>query len=233
MTIASIKTARRVFEVLEHFREVRQPQRLRDVVARFDYPTSSTAALLKCMTELGYLVFDRAGLAYLPSLKVAQLGAWIAEARYDHAAANARLARIQAITGETILLAVQQHAEAVYVEVLPSRLPLQYVVAPGTRRSMTGSGCGWALLAMQPDDAGLSLLQGTEIRDRQALLARLAAVRRDGYAFSRHTVTPGIGVIAVPVASEIFGQAMAIAVGGPVERLDNNRDANVAALLAG
>ena len=52
MSTAAIKTARRVFEVLEYFDEVKRPLTLREVSAHFGYPVSSTAALLKSLLQL-------------------------------------------------------------------------------------------------------------------------------------------------------------------------------------
>jgi IclR family KDG regulon transcriptional repressor len=61
------KSARRVFDILELFRERQCPLRLKDVVDSLDMPTSSAAALLKTMTQLNYLSFESTSRAYLPS----------------------------------------------------------------------------------------------------------------------------------------------------------------------
>ena len=228
MTIPLIKTASRVFEVLEHFRDIRRPQRLRDIVSRLAYPTSSTAALLKSMVELGYLAFDNVSRSYVPTARVAMLGSWINDPGYARDAALAWMQQVNDATGETILLGVQHGGEAVYAEVIRSVLPIQYFVEPGTRRPMTGCGVGWAMLSQQPDAAARALLRpgrgAGAARRAHELNAQLETVRRDGYAFSRHSVTAGVGVIALPVARPVLGQPVALAVGGPVERLEARLD---------
>ena len=40
MSDSVIKTARRLFEVLEYFDEIQQPISLKDISAHFDYPVS-------------------------------------------------------------------------------------------------------------------------------------------------------------------------------------------------
>ena len=49
MTNSSIKSAKRIFEVLEYFEDVKRPISLKEVATKCDYPTSSAAALLKSM----------------------------------------------------------------------------------------------------------------------------------------------------------------------------------------
>jgi IclR family transcriptional regulator, KDG regulon repressor len=46
------KSARRVFDILELFRERQCPLRLKDVADSLDMPTSSAAALLKTMAQM-------------------------------------------------------------------------------------------------------------------------------------------------------------------------------------
>jgi len=54
----SVKSACRVFEILEHFKDAKQPLRLSAIAERLHYPLSSTAALLSTMAEQGYLQFE-------------------------------------------------------------------------------------------------------------------------------------------------------------------------------
>src|SRR6201995_998841 len=68
------KSARRVFDILELFRERQCPLRLKDVVDALGMPTSSAAALLKTMAQMNYLSFESASRAYLPTLRLSQLG---------------------------------------------------------------------------------------------------------------------------------------------------------------
>ena len=52
MPSSVIKSARRVFEVLEYFDDVRRPASLHDIVSHFGYPLSSGYSLLKSIVAL-------------------------------------------------------------------------------------------------------------------------------------------------------------------------------------
>jgi len=78
-----IKTAGRVFEVLEYFRQVRRPLAVREIAAHCRYPLSSTAVLLKSMATLGYLTYDHTRKAYFPTVQTAVLGDWVLESLFS------------------------------------------------------------------------------------------------------------------------------------------------------
>jgi IclR family KDG regulon transcriptional repressor len=51
-------------------------------------------------------------------------------------------------------------------------------------------------------------------------MARIEEVRARGYAFSRHAVTEGAGIIGVLLPKGPFGRVFGLGVGGPVARLE-------------
>ena len=51
MSSTVIKTARRIFEVLEHFDEVQRPVSLKEIVAELDYPVSTGIGQRRCYAE--------------------------------------------------------------------------------------------------------------------------------------------------------------------------------------
>ena len=77
MTVSPIKSAVRVLEVLDFFRQHREPVSLKGIAEQLNYPASSATVLLKNLTAMGYLSYDRAARTYFPTLKVAALGDWI------------------------------------------------------------------------------------------------------------------------------------------------------------
>src|SRR5476651_626786 len=90
------KSARRVFDILELFRERQCPLRLKDVVDSLDMPTSSAAALLKTMAQMNYLSFESTSRAYLPTLRLSQLGSWVTAANYESGPIQEAVRRIGA-----------------------------------------------------------------------------------------------------------------------------------------
>ena len=62
-----VKSAIRTLEILEYFDEVQQPLNIVAVATALDYPQSSTAALLRSLTTMGYLHYNSRKLTYVPT----------------------------------------------------------------------------------------------------------------------------------------------------------------------
>lgn len=223
-----IKTAGRVFEVLEYFREMRKPLAVRDVSEHLGYPLSSTAVLLKSIATLGYLSYDGHIRAYFPTARLAMLGDWIFESMFYGTDLIGALETLSQETGETAILGIQNDIYAQYAHVVLGKHTLQFNVAPGTRRILCMSGVGFALLSGQPDAYVSKMIQRTNTRlaksghliDSDVVFARVNETRKLGYAFSKSTVTPGVGVIAMPLQGMQGNARLAIGVGGLMERLE-------------
>ena len=225
-----IKSAGRVFEVLEFFREMRSPLSVREIAERFDYPLSSTSVLIKSIAELGYLSYDSRVRSYSMTIRVAMLGDWIYESSFGGSEIMALMDDLSARTRETVILGVQNDIFAQYVQVIQSTLPIQFYISPGTRRPVCLSGTGWALLGTQSDSAIARIVQRTDNKlDKTGLIEpitlatvmkQVKLVREKGYVYSRGTNTPGAGVIAMPLPGAVNGARLVIGIGGPIERLD-------------
>ena len=238
MSAEAIKSARRVFEVFEFFDRQRRPLSLKEIAEALGYPASSGSALLKSLTALGYLDYDRERRVYFPTMRIAVLGAWVGEALFGDGELLAFMERLHRLTGETVILAAQSDLHAQYAHVIRSAEPLQFTVAPGARRPLAASGMGWVLLSAK-SDAEIEQLRrranaaGGPKLSHEALMERVNDVRHRGYAFSRHTVSEGVGVIAALLPRGPFGRTFAVGVGGPVARLEQKEALITAELLAG
>lgn len=238
MSADAVKSARRVFEVFEYFDRERRPLSLKDVVDGLGYPASSGSALLKSLVALGYLDYDRERRSYFPTMRIAAVGAWVREALFGDGALLAFMERLHRLTSETVILATQSDLHAQYVHVIRSAEPLQFTVSPGARRPLAASGMGWVLLSAKTD-AEIEQLRrranaaaGPKLA-REALMAQVGEVRRRGYAFSRHTVSEGVGIVAALLPGGPFRRTFAVGVGGPVARLEQKEALIVSELKAG
>ncbi len=142
---ASVKSATRVFEILEFFRETQRPLRLSDIAERFGYPPSSVSGLLKTMTAQGYLVFEPTKRTYFPTAKLLQLVNWIPD--FEEGAVIGAMKSLQQSTGEMIVLGTMVDIFVVYIEVLRSTQSVQVWSPPGTKRLLIANGMGHLLLA--------------------------------------------------------------------------------------
>jgi DNA-binding IclR family transcriptional regulator len=119
----SIKSAQRVFAVLEYFDEEHPEASVSDIALRYGYPQSSTSELLSYMVSLGYLRRS-SGRRFCLSMRVAMLGAWV----QPHLTRSSRILKqmdeLADLTGASVVLAsnsgvrvyclhaVRRHADA-------------------------------------------------------------------------------------------------------------------------
>ncbi|WP_265258659.1 IclR family transcriptional regulator [Verminephrobacter aporrectodeae] len=233
-----IKTAGRVFQVLEYLREVRRPVTVREISERLGYPLSSTQVLLKSVATLGYLRYDSSARAYLATPRLASIGDWVMDSMFQGGQLLTLLGDIARETRFTAILAVENDIYAQYVHVIFGSHPIQFNVQPGTRRLLCMSGTGWALLAAGSDDHVARTIHRSNVRlkpsgqtvDADYVKARVQESRERGYAFSRGVVTEGIGIVALGSASSASGARFAVGVGGLVEQLERAVDTVVPAM---
>lgn len=236
-----VKTARRIFEILEYFDEVQRPVTLKDVTRKWGYPPSSASAVLKSMMMLGYLDYDRDSRTYMPTMRIVELGSWVQSALFGEGSIVSLMNFLTRETQETIMVATQSDLYMQYIHVVPSPQPIQFTIAPGVIRPIARSGLGWLLLSARPDDMIETLVrrinaEATEPEakvDLAELMTRIREVREKGYSVSLNTVTPGAGVIGMLLPERRNGRTLAVGVGGPVERLVENEDRIVDALRVG
>lgn len=235
-----IKTARRIFEVLEYFDEIQQPVSLKDMSIHFGYPVSSASALLKSMVVMGYLDYDAYSRTYMPTMRIATLGNWVQGALFGEGRILALMKHMSEVTKETISIGTQSDLFAQYIHIVPSQYAIRYHLKPGTVRPLARSGLGWLLLSARTDDTIDRLLRRINIEEEPTnrialpdLMARVREVREQGYVFSRHTVTAGAGVIGMLLPIRRHGRILAIGVGGPVDRLEEKKDQILSELREG
>ena len=232
-----IKSAQRVFEVLELFQTQRSPLRLQDICNQLGYPASSASALLKSIVALGYLRYDKSARTYMPTMKIIDLGSWVQSAIFGDSSLMRAMQELSARFGETVTLAMQSDLHAQYVYLLPSRLPIWYLLPIGTLRTLTTSGGGLLMLAAKGNVEIRKIYKHIEFHRLDPARPSLADVmeqveecRRQGWFFSKHRIESGAGGISVLLEDPPFGRGYALGVHGPVERLEANEVEIVQAL---
>ncbi|OKO74274.1 IclR family transcriptional regulator C-terminal domain-containing protein [Bradyrhizobium sp. AS23.2] len=226
-----IKTARRIFEVLEYFDEVQQPTSLKEMSVHFGYPVSSASVLLKSMVVMGYLDYDSYSRTYMPTMRVAMLGNWVQGALFGESRILALMKHMSDETGETISLGTQSDLLAQYIHVVPSQYAIRYHLKSGAVRPLARSGIGCLLLSARTDETIDRLLRRINIEEEPDarialpdLMQRIREIREQGYVFSRNTLVDGIGLIGMLLPIRRHGRILAIGVGGPLDRLDKKKD---------
>ncbi len=148
------------------------------------------------------------------------------------------LQQLHAELDETVDLAVLDGTVARFVEQLSAPHRLRAVSAVGAAFPLHCTANGKALLAAMPDEHALALLPGrlerftpNTIASREALLAELGQIRRDGVAYDREEHTEGICAVGVAVHDRSGAAVAAISVPVPTPRFAG-REAHYAKRLA-
>jgi DNA-binding IclR family transcriptional regulator len=227
--------------VLELFDELQREARVSEIADRLAFPQSSTSLLLKCLEQLGYLTYDPETRAYLPSPRVALLGTWLDSGPVRNGALHRMLEELSRKTGDTVILAARNGIYSQYIHVAQAPSAMRFHVPPGSRRLVTWSATGFALLAGTPEHEIRSLCVRTnaEAPDRQVrievsrVLENVKQAREQGYFFSRGLVTPGAGSIAIPLLSgvDIHQRPLAVAVSGLLDGFVRREKAIVRSLV--
>ena len=238
MARSTVKSAQRVFEVLEFFDAVRKPLSLKQICDQFNYPVSSAAAILKSLIELGYLELDKRSRTYLPTMRIAVLGRWVEQELFGERNILEKMERLRDLTGETIVLATLSDLYVQYAHVVNSQQKLRYKIEPGEKRPLTQSGFGALLLSdLNNEDADLLIRRANaassnykEKVSSKTLLREIDRIRQTGFIASQSTISIEVGVLGVLLPRTRYGRRYAIGIGGPWKRLKPLQE-NLIALL--
>ena len=233
MSLSPIKSAVRVLEVLDHFRQHREPQTLKDLCDALGYPQSSGTVLMKNLVHMGYLSYDRGTRGYFPTLKVAALGDWVEQALFGRSRIFEVMRDLHSATGEAVSVAQQNDVYLQYIRVIQSIHPLRFHTEEGSMRPLTLSATGWMLMAAHSDREVDRLVRRANIatpraEDRQPMalmLQRLREVRAQGWAYAENVPLLGGATLCVPLPMKVQGRPVVLGMGGALDRIRPQKDA--------
>ena len=140
-------------------------------------------------------------------------------------AALPHLADLAQRSGETISLSVWDGAGAVNLEQVLGANAVKHYAAAGSRNPAHATAAGKLLLAFAPDAAReramrreLRRFTPRTICSRAALLAEIAAIRRQGYAVNDGEWSLDVGAVAAPVRNESGAVIAAVTATVPIYR---------------
>lgn len=214
-----VKSASRVLRILEFFDQRRGAAKANTVSRALGYPHSSTSALLRSLVAAGYLHYDRHKRLYVPTLRVAMLGAcWVAPklagegllprlvgALAERARANALLAARNGDRVEVVYSAMRTNAAGL-----------------ASPRPLTEPGLGHVALSAMPECEVRGLVHrlnaaamdlGRPLTRMGELMSALTRIREDGHGEACYDDT---GVIAAALPVRERGGPYAVAITLPV-----------------
>jgi DNA-binding IclR family transcriptional regulator len=232
MVTRSIKSAERTLALFELFSRQQAPFTVGETSHQLNIPQASASMLLRNLTDLGYLEYNRDNRTFMPSIRVALLGAWI-DRRFEAAGSiGTKLSELQQQTSLTAFIGIQNGGQAQYLLSQSSQEPGRLVVMSGEFRSLTQSAMGQALLALMPEEKARSwirrcnaeALSAADVVSERACVDEINRVRRRGFAETSGRITPGVGAIAMTFKSPMGDQPLAVGVGGQLSLLHKERD---------
>jgi IclR family KDG regulon transcriptional repressor len=217
-----VKSVGRVFAVLETFDAARVPMSATDIARRLELPQSSAVAVLKSMTTLGYLTFDKLDRRYLPTMRTALLGQWL----MDEIAPDGRLMQLVREIGEaseeTVTLAAQSDLSLHFLLVVPGRKPLTLNVKAGDRFPVLLTVAGLTALSGRPDQEVLRYIERHNRRTRlpedrviaSEIMATVVEFRRQGYGWGRGHAARGTAALSWLLPALPGGRQTVLSVAG-------------------
>lgn len=233
-----VKTAGRTLDLIEVFASERRPLSLSELARAINAPVSSCYALVRTLEHRGYLQSLNARRSLYPTKRLLRNAERIAEHDPLTASVWPVLRALADKTDETILLGRRAGGRIAFVEVIESTRGVRYSAGVGDTHPLHASAMGKAILSrLAPADYAAALGEMRFTRVTGATLTSRAAFERDlracasrGWYENRGENAADILALAVPV--RIDDQLYAVAVAGPLSRVDRALDRNVKALLA-
>ncbi len=227
----SVKTALRVIEIIEVFAREKRPLSLSELARLLEVPVSSCLALIRTLSELGYLYEIGRRNGYYPTSRLLAMAQQIARNDPVLDRVHASLNELREVTGETVVFAkLSQDSRVVYLQVLDSPQTIRYTAVAGEFKPVHANSLGKALLWLLPPERRQALLTAAPLArfnartlvDPQALEQELHVSHERGWFRNLGESIAEVGAIAWPVT--LAGEAYAISIGAPVYRIEPNQE---------
>ncbi|WP_164843954.1 IclR family transcriptional regulator [Croceicoccus ponticola] len=127
-----VKSAQRVFEILEYFDALHPEATVSEIADRYGYPQSSASELLNYMVALGYLCRGSRGRSFRLTIRVSMLGSWVQPNLIRTGHLLGIVDDIAECTGRTVILSSNSGVDLYCLHVVPSgeNLPVHQEVLP-------------------------------------------------------------------------------------------------------
>ncbi|MBK9468590.1 MAG: IclR family transcriptional regulator [Gammaproteobacteria bacterium] len=231
-----VKPIANLFSLMDFFVRARRPLSVRDIVAEFSWPRSSVFNMVSTMVEHGYLHQPVPRGGYYPTTRWMELARDLSESQPLPESVHKLLVELANRTGETLFLAAAEGTSAVFLDVVESSADIRFIANVGQRLPIHVTAAGRAILAQySPTERAATLKRIKYQRYEKDTFMTPESVERDvresarnGWYVNPGIYAPGVAWIAVPFPFR--GRRNAIALGGPVSRIEKRVD-SIGALL--
>jgi DNA-binding IclR family transcriptional regulator len=228
----TIKSARRVLEILEYFDRNHPSATVMDMSRALSYPQSSTSELLRSLTRLGYLHYNRYRRTYTPTARVALLGAWVDPTLFRGGAVLEALDHVSALVGETVLLSTAANYVVQHLHVVQGASEHAVSDHGGREDSLLHSPQGRMILSSYRDmhiRSALHRLNAEEPDPERRVrlnetFQELIELRKQGFVVQPQAHEDGTGVVAILLPPRRGVERLALSVIAPREVIEARSD---------
>ncbi len=220
------KSLVKALRVIEALARSDGPRGVSDLARELGYQKSNIHRILTTLRDQSYVVRFDAGPSYQLNYKLFELGARMASRLRLSEVALPLLRRIVKRTGESAHIMIYHNGEVIYLDKIENNAPIRAAAEIGLRAPAYCVASGKALLAYRPALEVEAVLRKIRVHtprtitDREKLRAEIAEVRERGYAINVEGWRAGVAGAAAPVLVGTENAIAALAILGPVERLD-------------
>jgi DNA-binding IclR family transcriptional regulator len=232
-----IRTVDSALQMFEAFAEHGRPMTLSELSRLLAIPTSTCFGLMRTLEARGYLYEVGGRKTFYPTAR------WLTKAReierHDpiHELIRPHLEKLRDASEETVVLSKRLGDAVVYLDVVESKQTIRYTAEVGDLKSLNLTSSGKALLGAMPDrerdgvimtlhSAGGARLSAAQ---RAQLKADIERGAKDGWFVGRRETSMDVMGAAVPV--RLAGDVFAIAIAGPLPRMDPRLSTHAKRLL--
>ncbi|MGD9945689.1 MAG: IclR family transcriptional regulator [Burkholderiaceae bacterium] len=221
---ASVKSAKRVLDILEFFAARKSPATLAVLAESMALPKTSAFALLRTLEAAGYMYFVRDDLGWYPTSRWADHALKVAEHDPVVPAIHPTLRWLCDESGETAVLGTLAGDQVLYLDAVEPDLTIRFVAEVGQRKPVYGSSSGRGMLSlMAPEERRKMLDRVNLIRHTPLTITELPEIEAEierGAARGWHTAFGEFqgGSLSVSVPIQIGRQPYALIIGAPLER---------------
>ncbi len=204
---------------------------LTEVAQQVGLSPSTAHRLLTTLEQERYVHFDAERRLWSVGVQAFVAGSAFLKTRSLTATARPHMRALMEESEETVNLAVEDQAEAIYLSQVECRQMMRAFARPGGRVPLHCSSVGKALLSAMPDSdlakilhrQGLSRITLKTIITTTALRGDLARSRERGYAIDDEEHAVGLRCIAAVVFNETADPVAAVSLSGPMARIPDER----------
>lgn len=203
--------------------------RLQDLARALGWNASTVFRFLTALVESGYVKQNPQTQRYCLTYRICYIAGKVSANMRLYDAALPHMKEMARLFGESVCLAIEQDMHVVYIGVVPGADQMLHTMQRiGNRAPMHCTGVGKLLLLSHSDafidrmidEVGLERFTENTITTRDALMAELAQVRQNGYAYDDEECEIGARCLAVPVY-DFSGKIIAgLSITGPIVRVN-------------